>query len=416
MNHRCDMQLDSPSGVYRAGETVNGHIYLTLTERALIKAISLEANGFAATEWQQPQKAAKPKKSEQQNLQVEKQSLAFEQRVDYFAKIDYFVGSEAAQPQLMDAGTYSYGFHVKLPKSCPSSYEGVHGHIRYTLQLLMHSSAVQPIDVIHTRQLQVYAESELCKESRSGEVQCLEQTPRTKFWQRPLQLQLQIPRQAYSPGAGISVHVKLHNPQKLPLREVVYKLNMVSSYVGLQRNKPKRRDIKVERQSLLSSGHELASLPRSELEHFQHLHMLQVPQTPATLSSAACACLQINYEVEVLVRTQQEKRSIMAQVPITIGNVTPPCPNAIRSRDLLAASASAPEQTPTPGTATKLAPDFSASMTSLASNFREAEFMTATNLNKSNKHALSGEQLDFKPRYVYYEPDQNQTKKELAAH
>ncbi|BFF89508.1 arrestin domain-containing protein 5 [Drosophila madeirensis] len=414
MNDRCDMQLDSPSGVYRAGETVNGHIYLTLTERALIKAISLEANGFALTEWLKAQKAGKPKKSEQKNLQVEKQPLAFENRVDYFAKIDYFVGSEAAQPQLMEAGTYSYGFHVKLPKNCPSSYEGPHGHIRYTLQLLIHSSADRPIDVIHTRQLQVYSESELCKESRSGEVQCLEQTPRMKFWQRPLQLHLQIPRQGYSPGAGISVHVKLHNPQQLPLKEVVYKLNMVSTYVGLQRNKPKRRDIKVERQTLLSSGHELASLPRIELEHFQHLHMLQVPQTPATLSSAACACLQINYEVEVLVRTQQEKRSIMAQIPLTIGNVTPPCPYAIRSMDPLVASA--PEQSPTPGTATKLAPDFSVSMTSLASNFREAEFMTATNLNKTNKHALSGENLDFRPRYLYYELDQNQAQEEVAAH
>lgn len=40
MSQICDIQLERPSGVYYAGETVNGHIYLTLTERALIKGES----------------------------------------------------------------------------------------------------------------------------------------------------------------------------------------------------------------------------------------------------------------------------------------------------------------------------------------------------------------------------------------
>jgi len=41
--------------------------------------------------------------------------------------------------------------------------------------------------------------------------------------------------------------------------------------------------------------------------------------------------------------------------------------------------------------------------------------MVATNLNKTNKHYLSGEQLDFRPRYVYYEMDQTQSE-EVKSH
>jgi len=37
MSQHCDIQLERPTGVYYSGETVNGHIYLTLPERALIK-------------------------------------------------------------------------------------------------------------------------------------------------------------------------------------------------------------------------------------------------------------------------------------------------------------------------------------------------------------------------------------------
>ncbi|XP_016953730.1 arrestin domain-containing protein 5 [Drosophila biarmipes] len=410
MSHRCDIQLDNPRGAYRAGETVNGHVYLTLSERALIRAISLEANGYASTAWQQPQKQKKPKKNE---VQVQSQNLDFDYRVDYFAKIDYFVGSEAAQPQIMEAGTYNYGFHVRLPRNCPGNYEGAHGHIRYTLQVLVHGSADRPLEVLHMRQLQIFPQNSLSQETRSSEVQIYEHTPRLKFWIKPLHLKLQIPRQGYSPGAGISVHVKLHNPERLPLREVTYSLVQISTYVAHLRNKPKRLETKVERQTIVSSSHELHSIPRGELENFQHLHMLQVPQTAATLSVAGCACLQLNYEVEVQVRTQQEKRFIASRMPVIIGNVTPPCPGKLLMQEPM--DGSAPEPTPPVETAQKMALDFSVSTTSLASDFREAEFMVATNLNKTNKHYLSGEQLDFRPRYVYYEMDQTQSE-EVKSH
>ncbi|KAH8337390.1 hypothetical protein KR059_008874 [Drosophila kikkawai] len=410
MSHRCDIQLDNPRGAYRAGETVNGHVYLTLSERALIKAICLEANGYACTAWQLPQKT---KKSKGTQPIVQGQPLDLDSRVDYFAKIDYFVGSEAAQPQIMEAGTYNYGFHVKLPQNCPGNFEGAHGYVRYTLQVLIHGSADRPLEVLHVRQLLIFPQNSLTQENRSSEVEIHEQTPRLKFWMKPLHLQLQIPRQGYSPGAGISVHVKLHNPERLPLREVTYSLVQISTYVAQLKNKPKRTDTKVERQTILSRSHELVSLPKTELENFQHLHMLQVPQTAATLSVTQCSCLQLNYEVEVLVKTQQEKRLISARIPVIIGNVTPPCPGRLLMQEPL--DASAPEPTPPVETAQKLAPNFSGSMASLSSNFREAEFMTATNLNKTNKHYLSGEQLDFRPRYVYYEMDQAQSE-EVKSH
>lgn len=48
-----------------------------------------------------------------------------------------------------------------------------------------------------------------------------------------------------------------------------------------------------------------------------------------------------------------------------------------------------------------------------ASNFREAEFMVATNLNKKDKHAMSGENIDFRPRYLYYEMEHAGTEKML---
>lgn len=94
--------------------------------------------------------------------------------------------------------------------------------------------------------------------------------------------------------------------------------------------------------------------------------MLQVPQTAATLTVAGCACLQLNYEVEVLVTTQQEKRLIAARMPVIIGNVTPPCPGKLLMQEPI--DGTAPEPTPPVETASTLIPNFSISTTSLGTS------------------------------------------------
>ncbi|KAH8360146.1 hypothetical protein KR093_011030 [Drosophila rubida] len=417
MSQHCDIQLERPNGVYYSGETVNGHIYLTLPERALIKAIALESNGFANTSWLKPQKQKASKKP-----QETKPPLVFEQRIDYFAKVDYFVGSEQALPQIMDAGTYRYDFSVQLPANCPSSYEGPHGHIRYELQLMLHRTADQPAEMTASRQLQLLQRCEPMPDhlTTPSEVQSMEQTSKLKFWQRPLQLQLDIPRSGYEPGACISVHVKLDNPQQLKLKTLTYKLNMVSTYMGQnQKSRPRRTEFKIERRYLVSSSHQLSTVPRHELLNFQHLHTLQVPQTPATLSGEVCLCLQLSYEVEVFVQTTSPERFILARIPVIVMNPATPwqdCPMPhpmARSpfEPIGKGMTPAPNQSPEPAALT--ASNLSQSMMSLTSNFREAEFMVATNLNKKDKHAMSGENIDFRPRYLYYEMDHAETEKVL---
>ncbi|EDV92818.1 arrestin domain-containing protein 2 [Drosophila grimshawi] len=428
MSQFCDIQLERPSGVYHAGETVNGYINLTLTDRALIKAISLESNGYACSNWLKPQKQKKQRANNKP--QVLKPMIAYGQRVDYFAKVDYFVGSEEALPQLMAAGTYCYNFSVQLPANCPSSYEAEHGHIRYTLQLMLRRSSDLPPEPAQICQIHVQQRWDPNQEANSGQAPCevtaLEQTPSLKFWQRALHLQLDIPRSSYELGAGISVHAELHNPQQLPLQSIIYKLNLVSTYVGHQLDKPKRVDSQVVRRNLISSSHQLQSLPRHGLLHFQHLHTLHVPHTPPTMGAAVCGCLQLSYEVEVVVQTKSSARFIAAQIPVIISQVTSSHAGPQKARSMCDLQAvgvstapsapsapSASNETPETTAFSSTAPNLCASMCCLVSNFREAEFMKASNVNKKDKHSISGEQLDFRPRYLYYEMEHAETERVL---
>ncbi|EDW14198.1 arrestin domain-containing protein 17 [Drosophila mojavensis] len=406
MSQICDIQLERPSGVYHAGETVNGHIYLTLTERALIKAIFLESNGYASTSWDTPRKLKKAKPGSEPEARP---YLHFGQRVDYFAKVDYFVGSEAALPQLMAAGAYRYDFSVQLPEGCPSSFEGAHGQIRYTLQLHVQRGGEQPTEPAYVRQLQLIGRDpsqEAQQLQQLGELPCevsaVELRPALKFWHRPLQLHLDVPRSSYEPGMGISVHVQLHNGQQLLLQQITYKLNQVTTYLGSQQDRPKRKAQQVDRRPLISSSHQLVTCPRNELLNFQHLHTLQVPQTPPTMGANVCDCLHLGYELEVLVQTKNPQRYISARMPIIIYSAPSPKQELAFSQPV--GIASAPSRTPEPNSFAMAAPQLTASMSSLPSHFREAEFMIATNLNK-DKHAMSGEQMDFRPRYLYYEMD-----------
>lgn len=324
--------------------------------------ISLESNGYASTSWDTPKKSKKDKTGRQPEVVT---SVSYAQRVDYFAKVDYFVGSEAALPQLMAAGAYRYDFSVQLPANCPSSFEGLHGHIRYMLQLHVQRSAEQPTEPSFVRQLQVLSctsSQQLQQQQQLGEqpseMSAIEQKSTLKFWHRALQLQLDIPRSSYEPGMGISVHVRLHNEQELPLQEIVYKLNQVTTYVGNQLDKPKRTAQQVDRRQLVSSSYQLVTCPRNELLNFQHLHTLQVPQASPTLGANVCACLQLGYELEVLVQTKKPQRFISARMPIIIYKT----PSATQEPVVIS---SAPSRAPEANSFIPAAPNLSASMSSL---------------------------------------------------
>lgn len=237
-------------------------------------------------------------------------------------------------------------------------------------------SADQPVEMAQQRQLQVVQRSETSQSTTSHlmaptEVHCIEETPTMKFWQKPLQLQVDIPRSGYEPGESISVHVKLYNQQLLPLKALLYKLNQVISYVGRQKNKSKRVATNEERRTLVSSSHQLDGVSRQGLLHFQHLHNLLVPQTAPTMSSTVCACLQLGYEIEIVMQTTNLERFIVAKTPIII--VCAALQNCAKEQAMARSQLdlhtmgviSAPNQTPDPSTSAMATRDLYASTTSL---------------------------------------------------
>lgn len=56
---------------------------------------------------------------------------SFHGREDYLSTVNFLIGSEKSLLIEIPPGKSFYDFQCTIPKNCPSSFEGQHGHIRY---------------------------------------------------------------------------------------------------------------------------------------------------------------------------------------------------------------------------------------------------------------------------------------------
>lgn len=56
---------------------------------------------------------------------------------EYFQISYYLLGGANAGETELSAGVRTYPFTCALPPSLPSSFEGEHGHVRYTIKVVL---------------------------------------------------------------------------------------------------------------------------------------------------------------------------------------------------------------------------------------------------------------------------------------
>lgn len=118
------VEFDAPTAVYYAGQTVNGRILITLNEEMKIRGIRANFSGKAYTRWK-----------------ISGHHTHGARINDYIDESESYFNSEAvlwgngpgskADNSIMKPGSYKFPFSFLLPPSCPSSYEGDYGYIRY---------------------------------------------------------------------------------------------------------------------------------------------------------------------------------------------------------------------------------------------------------------------------------------------
>lgn len=371
MAPRCEIRFDdNPQGVYHGGQTLSGSVELRLDKPKLVNDFRLVISGCADVKWTEG---------------------TGKERRNYCGKEELLRAETYLIPQSHDnteipAGVHVYNFASPIPTQVPTSFEGQHGKIRYTVQAILDRpwkfdqtstvafTVLKPLDLnLHLLTL---------KERR---VEKLTKTfccwPCTSS---PLYVRVEIPVTGYVPGQKIPITVAVNNTSSVPVLGINSKLKRKVSYIS---QKP-REKTRVVDESLAR----VWTAVRND-ESGQYTQKLEIPSVVPT---GKCSVLVIDYTLQVKVHVDGCYKNPKINIPITIGTIpftpTPttaePDVNQIGWIDGLL-SPTAPES---PGSDDILPPSYEQAMNGMA-----------VNVNDDEPNAIGFQA--FIPRYPVYKFD-----------
>uniref|UniRef100_A0A1I8P3Z9 Arrestin C-terminal-like domain-containing protein n=1 Tax=Stomoxys calcitrans TaxID=35570 RepID=A0A1I8P3Z9_STOCA len=286
------------TGTYYAGQLVTGTVVLKSDKPKEVKAILLKISGSAEAIWSERRFNSRH---------------TYYGREDYLSSNTYLMGSEQSNKEIISPGVHTYSFACQLPANCPSSFEGLHGHIRYTIKV----SLVRPwkFDQNYKRAFTVLRVTDLNFESPQIRIPAASETYRTfccgPCTTEPLKLELKVPQTGFVPGQSIPVQGLVINNTNIVVSEVKFSLVMLVRYTS---NSPKRVHVQRISVSKVKGGSVLRYCTRNIQEE------LHVPATPPTCVQS-CNVIQIVYQVEMLVKMKSFHKSQVFAMPVIIGNV-----------------------------------------------------------------------------------------------
>ncbi|KAI8129627.1 Arrestin domain-containing protein 5 [Lucilia cuprina] len=368
----CTIEFENANQCYRPGEVIKGQVIFNVngTSTIVIKALSLQFAGFACTRWEKPEKVKKSQK--------QKPKIYIENREDYVSTTNYLIGSEMANLKPLEPGRYTYNFMVHIPQNVPSTFDSPLGFIRY--ELTVNADYSDHIEQVYNSAIHIEQLKDL----------------------RLLDAAVQLPEE------------KEQLEKKVLFKILAKAATTLSTYKGFINEKTPQTTTEIT--TIASNIH---SLYGQNSNIIQHLQQIFIPPVPPTMAFDECRCIGLQYELEVLVKCQNKKRWVRTTIPILMGTVSlksdvkiVPLNMTMYNNNNVASitvAKSMEELTlPSvmdmqPNIVVMQATQISASMGSLTSTFKEAEFMTGVQLNKKSRHQITGDLTDFKPKYLYYD-------------
>lgn len=125
-----DIEFDHPTGVFYAGGTLKGRVLLNLEEPMVMRALRLRMTGRAHTSWPDDGWQVGPGGvTERVCCNAEEQY--FDTLITLFGHPPGKLGSESQRQATLPEGSHTFPFRYSLPNSCPTSFEGEFGSVRY---------------------------------------------------------------------------------------------------------------------------------------------------------------------------------------------------------------------------------------------------------------------------------------------
>ncbi|KAK3910461.1 Arrestin domain-containing protein 3 [Frankliniella fusca] len=295
------ISFDRPEASYFAGETITGRVHLHLDTPKNVRAVKIDFQGGARVRWTEHHSTGTGK-----NRRTSTRTYYASET--YFSSRGFLVGNDVGEITLTP-GDYVYPFQCELPNALPSSFEGAHGHVRYTVKAVVDRpwkfdhSARAAFTVVSPLDLNMYPQAKepiICEQSKY--FCCL--------WCRsgPLTLSVRVPNGGYVPGQDIPLQIQVDNASTTEVYGVRGALNQIVRFHATTRSKATTQRVMDLVFSSKVEGHS------SKV----YLQQLRVPPLPPSFLTF-CRIIDVDYQLTVSALVGGAHINLTIQAPILIG-------------------------------------------------------------------------------------------------
>ncbi|KAK0043382.1 arrestin domain-containing protein 3 [Biomphalaria pfeifferi] len=234
--------FNNGSGVYYAGNCVQGYVTLTLKESMKMRGIRLKFEGKAYVHWSERHTTGTGDNRRTTTRHYSAHEKYFEQEFLLFG----IWPNQGSDTKELPAGTYTYPFQFQLPHGLPSSLEAYYGHVRYTVSSNIDKpwkfdhKTKRPFTVISILDLnQMPDASRSLQETKQKHLCCL------CCKSGPIQATFRLDRAGYVPGEAILINAEISNASSRKMDKSYVNLRMVTIFRATTKIKMIHRDVAV---------------------------------------------------------------------------------------------------------------------------------------------------------------------------
>ncbi|KAH8420953.1 hypothetical protein KR222_011087 [Zaprionus bogoriensis] len=310
MSNNCIIKFDqNEHGTYFTGQVVTGRVIVNFNKTKKLRGIKLQISGYACAQWRR--KHGRNVATNQTNFRPGRKRF-FTGREDYIASTTFLMGSEQGKTFSIDAGTYTYTFACPIPSHCPSSFEGIYGHIRYLAKVTFiragASNRTTNVGFTVLKLLDLNQENKVLREpahSEAMEYFCF-------MHAKPVNIKVTLQQQGYVPGQFMLIHADVRNDSSVDCKKLLIMLFLRATYTA---DTPGLRSIS---EKILLAKREGGNVMHHCMKSFTE--SLRIPATAPTCEHLS-KVVRVSYEVRIVAVMNWLMANPKVVIPITIGNV-----------------------------------------------------------------------------------------------
>ncbi|KAK6179157.1 hypothetical protein SNE40_011577 [Patella caerulea] len=369
--------LQNHDPIFYAGQTVQGHVSIQLNEPMKIRGICLKFYGQAKVHFTERVSRGSGNNRHHETIHYRAEEEYFNQKVLLFGQ-----GKDSV---MAPAGQSVYPFQFTLPPGLPSSFESRYGYVRYWLKATIDrpwkfdhttKTAFTVICLLDlnreptaTTALQGHDEKTLCCLCcKSG----------------PISAVFRIDRGGFVPGEAIPINVEItnHSSRTINGSKVVFRMETLFKAQG---------KMKVENRQLAKIKHD--GFKKGESDIWSGEAIIIPPVPPSFL--AGCHIIDIHYYLELIVNPSGLSFEMTIPLEIIIGTIPlnhivlqfPPMPP---SQPAIYPPVSDDPDGAKPNTPSSPPPSYADCV------------FGKVNIKEEEDNEYTGGNLDFAPKYTYY--------------